>query len=411
MQSDLFCSMTKESKSIWYSMWSWGLKRALELFFRRMDVIGAENIPKDKPVIFASNHTNALLDPLVITYFSGKQHYFMTRADVFKVKLLDMLFRSWRMLPMFRMKDGMETLSQNNAVMDFVTGKLVKGGSMIIFPEASHFWKRTIHPLKKGLVRMAYEVLEHDPNSELVIIPVGLFYNDMHRVNQDVLVKFGAPISVKDFPKADTMQKTYLNLTQYLKERMKEQILEVPFEDELYRKMEGFRVQLYNQLISLSLKEAYAVQKEWLDIVSTQIDKERLEQIQDFNELMNQPEIFTWFTPIQTKLAKPVAFTRLVYVLKWPFYLIAFVNFLPLFLITQKILSGIKDVTFFNSIKFGVGLIIMPFLTLIQGAVLALLIGNWNVFFLYLIAMPGWATLFAEFRGIRPLELYRSPEE
>ena len=31
-------------------------------FFRRIDVVGLENIPAEGPVIFAGNHPNALMD-------------------------------------------------------------------------------------------------------------------------------------------------------------------------------------------------------------------------------------------------------------------------------------------------------------------------------------------------------------
>ena len=41
-------------------------KLTLHLFFRRIEVEAQHNIPNNHPVIFVPNHTNALIDPLLI---------------------------------------------------------------------------------------------------------------------------------------------------------------------------------------------------------------------------------------------------------------------------------------------------------------------------------------------------------
>ena len=58
------------------------------LFYRRIKVIGTENIPTDKPIIFAPNHQNALMDPLAMIFSTPKQIVFLARGDIFKGKKL-----------------------------------------------------------------------------------------------------------------------------------------------------------------------------------------------------------------------------------------------------------------------------------------------------------------------------------
>ena len=39
------------------------LRVALRVYYRRIEVAGLENVPRDSPVIFVLNHPNALVDP------------------------------------------------------------------------------------------------------------------------------------------------------------------------------------------------------------------------------------------------------------------------------------------------------------------------------------------------------------
>ena len=41
-------------------------------FFRRIDVVNIESVPKDGPVIFAGNHPNALMDGWLLTAKCGR---------------------------------------------------------------------------------------------------------------------------------------------------------------------------------------------------------------------------------------------------------------------------------------------------------------------------------------------------
>ena len=40
-------------------------------FFRRIDVVGLENVPADGPLIFAGNHPNALMDGFLLNATCG----------------------------------------------------------------------------------------------------------------------------------------------------------------------------------------------------------------------------------------------------------------------------------------------------------------------------------------------------
>ena len=57
-------------------------------FYGEYIVNGKENIPTDVPVIFAANHTNALMDPLAVISALPKetQIVYLARSDYFRNK-------------------------------------------------------------------------------------------------------------------------------------------------------------------------------------------------------------------------------------------------------------------------------------------------------------------------------------
>lgn len=387
-------------RSSWYSMWRWLLCRAMDLFYRRMEANGVENIPFDKPVIFASNHTNALMDPLVITYFTPRHQYFMTRGDVFKQKFIGAVFRSWRMLPIFRMKDGYDTLQQNNPVMDFVIARLKEGHAIIIFAEGSHFGESTVQPLKKGLVRMAFDVINQQPESELVVVPVGLCFNDMIHVNQDILVNFGEPISVRNFPKEENEAKTFQNFNRFLRERMKELLVNIE-KTEFYPIKNQLRKELEIRLKHLSLRENYNWQKKLvhqLDQLET-AHPQRLLEIKSLEDYLSLPEVEADRSEWILLLRNQSSDSQLLIWLKWPLYLFALPHFLPILFLGKSLLSKVKDRTFHNSVKFGLGLLVMPVLALVQGSLLAWALGNIWVLLFYLLLFPALVLIFVDFQG------------
>ena len=56
--------------------------------YRRVIVIGKENIKSENHNIFAPNHQNALMDALAVLCTTPGQPIFLARSDIFKKKFL-----------------------------------------------------------------------------------------------------------------------------------------------------------------------------------------------------------------------------------------------------------------------------------------------------------------------------------
>ena len=389
----------KSKDSLWYWLFRSYLKRCLEFFYRRIEVQGQENIPKDKPVIFASNHVNALMDPLVIAYFSGKQQYFMTRGDVFTIPWVAAIFKSWRMLPIFRMKDGIDSLAKNDAIMDFVVERLKTGYSIIIFPEASHFWVPTVQPLKKGLARLAFEVLSQNPDSELHVVPVGLHYSDKIKVNQDVLVSFGKAISIRDFQQDPNLQRTYGAFNKELYQRMRKLVLCIDDKNNL-KKLDFLRLELSKGLKHIAYTKVLPLEQDYINALQTAIKQNEivlhnettLEETLNLASLEAVNKIYQSYFPQKRE-------SRFLAWIKFPFYALALFNFIPSLLLLKLLLEKMKDRTFHSSVKYGFGLIVLPFIAVLQALLVCIISGNlWHAL-VYLLLFPVFAGLLAEYLG------------
>ena len=60
------------------------LKLALRVYFRRIELVGLANVPRDTPVIFVLNHPNALVDPVFLLCLAPRRVSFVAKAPLFR---------------------------------------------------------------------------------------------------------------------------------------------------------------------------------------------------------------------------------------------------------------------------------------------------------------------------------------
>jgi hypothetical protein len=121
--------------------------------------------------------------------------YFLTRSDVFQGKFLRTVFAGLRMLPVYRLRDGRETLGRNQAIFDRCSELLQRGEPVLLFPEASHNLRRQVRPLSKGFTRIVLLTLRLYPKCDLQLVPVGINYQDAAGFPDRVAYLFGQPIA------------------------------------------------------------------------------------------------------------------------------------------------------------------------------------------------------------------------
>ena len=98
------------------------------------------------------------MDPIVIASQLisklNQNTYYLTRADIFKKKIASNFFKSVYMLPIYRQRDGVNTVKKNEEVFDYCFDILNNKGNIIIFPEGNHSNIKKLRSLKKGIARI-----------------------------------------------------------------------------------------------------------------------------------------------------------------------------------------------------------------------------------------------------------------
>ncbi len=171
----------------------------LFFYFRRIHRIDLNNIPEDKPVLILPNHQNALLDALIIAVKGKRISYFLTRASAFHSPLIGKILKSYRMLPVYRIRDGIRTIKKNDEVFEACSELLNQRQSLVIFPEGNHNLKRTVRPLSKGFTRIIFDTLNKYPDLDVQLVPVGFNYKNPEGFVDEVSLHVGKPIKAKDY--------------------------------------------------------------------------------------------------------------------------------------------------------------------------------------------------------------------
>jgi 1-acyl-sn-glycerol-3-phosphate acyltransferase len=185
---------------------------SLHLYYHKIRVYGEKNIPKGKPTLIVCNHQNALIDPLLIATHTRLNPHFLTRASVFKNPIIAKILDYIRMIPVYRIRDGVDNMEKNKDTFSKSVQILMDNGTILIFGEGGHSMKRTLRPLKKGFARIAYQALEAKPDMDLTILPVGINYSSHKFSGSEVSICFGKPFKAGDFyPKYDSLMRETLD--------------------------------------------------------------------------------------------------------------------------------------------------------------------------------------------------------
>jgi 1-acyl-sn-glycerol-3-phosphate acyltransferase len=170
------------------------------VFYRKVIVLGRENINPGDHLIFAPNHQNALMDALAVLFTQEGQLIFLARADIFKRKTIAAILYFLKILPVFRIRDGFRSLKGNDEIFTKTIDVLKGKNGLVILPEGDHAGFRRLRQLKKGICRVAFQSAEATGYSlNIKIIPVGLEFSNYTRYRQVLTVVYGKPIEVSEY--------------------------------------------------------------------------------------------------------------------------------------------------------------------------------------------------------------------
>lgn len=358
----------------------------LKRSFTRYHVTGKENIPKDGACVFSSNHCNTLMDALVLIASTWSKKVFIARGDIFKNHTIAKILRWMRILPIFRMRDGLNQVRDKNTdtieqSIDVIHDEV----PLFIFPEAAHRTKHSLRKLSKGIFHITLEANSRFGDEKPVyIVPVGLEYGDYFRFRSTVLVNYGKPINVTEYVKQhpEKNEVAVINeLKDILSEKMSHLITYLPDDEDYDAMWEMTKMMVGNPAISLKarlLRNKRMVSKivEFRD-KEPEKAKSLFAKVLEFTKHRKQQSISV------TSVAKRKPVWRTVWktflaLLGLPFYLVAATASCPIWIISAFIRKNLKDKAFSNTATFCVELFLHP-LIMATGVTLLFCLVPWEI--------------------------------
>ena len=147
----------------------------LWLFYRRIDVLGGDEVPLDRPLVVAANHHNSIVDALIVVAKFPRPVTILANAPLFTHFLLGPFLKAVGAVPVFRRKEAGDDPAKNASMFEAVLEVLHRRGAVLIFPEGRTQPKPQLLPLRTGAARI---VTQCDPSERTALLPVGLVYHD-----------------------------------------------------------------------------------------------------------------------------------------------------------------------------------------------------------------------------------------
>ena len=219
-------------KKLFYYFVKYAIKFTAHCYFRKIDIYGLENIPKNGGVLFSPNHQGAFLDPLLVGCNIFRPITSLTRSDVFGGPM-QWFMDALKMLPVYRIRNGFASLKKNEAIFDKCKNLLSNNQWIMMFSEAAHHDEYYLQPLSKGSSRLAYEAQENSKNS-IYIVPVGINYGNNKNPYCDLHLVFGEAILIKPFTKLTGEKVDRINAIKGSLEVGMKKCMWLPEEDENY---------------------------------------------------------------------------------------------------------------------------------------------------------------------------------
>ena len=247
----------------------------LKAFFRKIEVIGKENLQLDGPVLFASNHPNAFLDPILLVIVQKPELYFLAGAEWFGKGLKDRVFRNdFNMIPVVRpwLKNGKKFSSDANVKMfEQCHIAFSEDKRIVVYPEGTSVTTSRIRDLKTGTARIKAEgdeyLEKHGFSKKIKVIPVGINYYNPRKFQSDVILNIGAPIDFSDIRENDPKEQIR-KMTRRIRSKMSELVFH--FEEEDFTDLAKKVYRIYGDKMgaqSLDVKGKFLLQKTLLDVV------------------------------------------------------------------------------------------------------------------------------------------------
>lgn len=181
----------------------WFLRLLARLFFRSVEIVGIENVPREGGGLLVAWHPNGLADGILLLGFSPRPVTFGARHGLFRLPIVGWLLRGAGAVPLYRRRDrgepgALTSDEERRAANHRSLGALAvaaRHSFVAIFPEGATHDEPQLLELRAGAARL-FELAQDDGDPALV--PVGLHYERKHAFRSRALIVFYPPVDLPE---------------------------------------------------------------------------------------------------------------------------------------------------------------------------------------------------------------------
>ncbi len=383
--------------------------------YRKIEVVGKENIPADGAVIIAPNHCNTLMDALVILRAFDDESVFGARADIFNNPFIAKVMTYVRILPMVRQRDGLRNVLKNNETQEIIVETLENRVRFCMYPEGRHRPAHSLQTLGKGTFRAALAAnAKFGDKMPVYIVPTGIEYGDYFRYRSTCLISFGEAINVTEFVKTLNVENDVQAIDPLRKElasRMSKLITFIKDDEQLYSKWaltkmlaieKGLRYGDFGRDLHKGMLENREIVADIEKACDTKPEEmaKFLDKVAEFEKKRRKKGISIYSFRKKNEVLNAIGkgFAALIGL---PYWIFSTIVSAPMWLTYKLLQSKTRDKAFHNTVGFGVRLSLGNILFIIY-AILSFCLLPWPyALALTLLTIPSYSYFFDYLEGMR----------
>jgi 1-acyl-sn-glycerol-3-phosphate acyltransferase len=171
-------------------------RAAIKFYCRDIQINKKELFNTDGPLLLAVNHPNSFLDAIILCTLFNQPIYSLARGDAFNGKWITKILVSLKILPVYRISEGVENLTDNYSTFDRCKKIFNQNGIVLIFIEGRCINEWHLRPLMKGTERLAISSWEE--GIPLKVLPIGINYSSFKKFGKNIHLFLGDFITANE---------------------------------------------------------------------------------------------------------------------------------------------------------------------------------------------------------------------
>ncbi|HHT9109944.1 MAG TPA: lysophospholipid acyltransferase family protein [Candidatus Brocadiaceae bacterium] len=209
----ILCVDTREKERVFNAVERFFSRIAFKLLGMHVEIHGLENIPRNEPVVFISNH-QSMMDIKLSLAFIPINFSFISKDTIFRVPILGAYMTASGHIPIERTDDR-----KSYATLLTAVGKLTERKSLLIFPEGTRSEDGQLGPFKRGISLIILK-------SGRRVIPMAIYGSNQFMPKRGwlsypdkryVRISFGKPLSFEE-------SKTDREYTIYVTNKLRDEV-------------------------------------------------------------------------------------------------------------------------------------------------------------------------------------------